>query len=216
MSPVANPVRDLVAFGSFPRASDAIGLNILVPCAEYMLALKLMALRVSDFDKGTKDMSDVANLLRVLDIADVEPAIEILRRYFPKSATHADKQRFVLKYILSEGNPSMRPATLAEAVERMRSGEPHDAALAEFLDTFYLAPTPERRLATLAEEPALTGDARLDALVGAMADYLARQYRTAAGPGLGIRSKALSGSALAHVALRRRRDARIPDLLQPR
>ena len=109
LSPLANPLRDLVAFGSFPRAADAVGLNILVPSAEYMLALKLMALRVSDFQKGTKDMSDVANLLRVLDITDVEPAIEILRRYFPKSATHADKQRFVLKYVLSEGKPSHAP-----------------------------------------------------------------------------------------------------------
>lgn len=109
LSSLANPIRDLVAFGSFPRASDAIGLNILVPSAEYMLALKLMALRVSDFEKGTKDMNDVANLLRVLGITDVEPAIEILRRYFPKSATHPDKQRFVLKYILSEGQPSDAP-----------------------------------------------------------------------------------------------------------
>lgn len=71
----------------------------------------------------------------------------------------------------------MRPATLAEAVERVRSGEPRDAALAEYLDTFYLASSPEKRFATFAEEPALTGDARLDALVGAIADYLARQYR---------------------------------------
>ena len=71
----------------------------------------------------------------------------------------------------------MRPATLAEAVDRMRSGEPHHAALAEYLDTFYLEPTPERRLTTLSEEPPLTGDARLDALAGAIADYLARQYR---------------------------------------
>jgi hypothetical protein len=109
LSQIANPIRDLVAFGSFPRASDAVGLNILVPSAEYMLALKLMALRVSDFNKGTKDMSDVANLLRVLDITDVEPAIEILRRYFPKSASHADKQRFVLKFVLSEGKPSHAP-----------------------------------------------------------------------------------------------------------
>jgi hypothetical protein len=109
LSQIANPIRDLVAFGSFPRASDAVGLNILVPSAEYMLALKLMALRVSDFNKGTKDMSDVANLLRVLNITDVEPAIEILRRYFPKSASHADKQRFVLKFVLSEGKPSHAP-----------------------------------------------------------------------------------------------------------
>ena len=71
----------------------------------------------------------------------------------------------------------MRPATLAEAVERVRSGEPRDAALAEFLDTFYLAPSLEQRIATLVDEPVLTGDLQLDALVGAMADYLARQYR---------------------------------------
>jgi len=92
LSPLANPVRDLVAFGSFPRAADAVGLNILVPSAEYMLALKLMALRVSDFERGTQDMNDVANLLRVLDITEIEPAIEILGRYFPQSATHADEQ----------------------------------------------------------------------------------------------------------------------------
>jgi hypothetical protein len=71
----------------------------------------------------------------------------------------------------------MRPATLAEAVERVRSGASRDIALAEYLDTFYLAPSAERRFATLAEKPALTGDVRLDAFVGAMADYLARQYR---------------------------------------
>jgi len=71
----------------------------------------------------------------------------------------------------------MRPATLAEAVERTMAGEPRDAALAEFLDTFYLASSSERRFATLADEPVLTGDSRLDALAGAMADYLARQYR---------------------------------------
>jgi hypothetical protein len=99
-------------------------------------------------------------------------AIEILRRYFPKRATHADAQRFVLKYLLSEGNHRMRPATLAEAVERVSSGEARDTALAEYLDTFYLAPSPGQRFATLADEPALTGDVQLDALAGAIADYL--------------------------------------------
>lgn len=71
----------------------------------------------------------------------------------------------------------MRPATLAEAVNRITSGEPRNVALAEFLDTFYLAPSADRRLAALADTPALTGDAQLDALIGAIADYLARQYR---------------------------------------
>lgn len=71
----------------------------------------------------------------------------------------------------------MRPATLAEAIERIAAGEPRDKALPEFLDTFYLARTPEQRQVTLIDKPILTGDRRLDALAGAIADYLARQYR---------------------------------------
>jgi hypothetical protein len=71
----------------------------------------------------------------------------------------------------------MRPATLAEAIERIVAGEPRDKALPEFLDTFYLASAAETRLGTLADRPPLTGDERLDALAGAIADYLARQYR---------------------------------------
>jgi hypothetical protein len=71
----------------------------------------------------------------------------------------------------------MRPATLAQTIERIIAGEPREIALSEFLDTFYLAPTSEQRLGTLRDEPQITGDARLDALAGAVAEYLARQYR---------------------------------------
>jgi hypothetical protein len=71
----------------------------------------------------------------------------------------------------------MRPATLAEAVERIVAGTPQEKALPEFLDTFYSAPTAEAQLATIAERPADTGDQRLDAFVGAAAEYLARQHR---------------------------------------
>src|ERR1700716_3088267 len=71
----------------------------------------------------------------------------------------------------------MRPSSLAEAVERIQIGVSRDVALAEFVDTFDLGPTDEARYATIAEEPALTGDKRLDALVGAIAEYLAKQRR---------------------------------------
>lgn len=71
----------------------------------------------------------------------------------------------------------MRPNTLAEAVARIAGGEPQDVMLAEFVDTFDLAPTDEARFAAIAGEPHLTGDVRLDALVGAMAEYLAKQRR---------------------------------------
>ena len=71
----------------------------------------------------------------------------------------------------------MRPTTLAEAYQRIKAGDPQEMALAEFLDTFYLAPNPERRIESLQDEPAPTGDARLDALAGAVAEYLSRQYK---------------------------------------
>ena len=43
----------------------------------------------------------------------------------------------------------MRPNTLAEAVERIQNGASQDVALAEFVDTFDLAPTSEARYATI-------------------------------------------------------------------
>jgi hypothetical protein len=49
--------------------------------------------------------------------------------------------------------------------------------LAEFVDTFDLAKTNEGRYASIEQEPKLTGDSRLDALVGAIAEYLAKQRR---------------------------------------
>jgi hypothetical protein len=70
----------------------------------------------------------------------------------------------------------MRPTTLAEAIERIVAGEPQDKALPEFLDTFYLAPNDEARLATLVDSPRITGDDHLDAFTGGVAEYLARQY----------------------------------------
>ena len=70
----------------------------------------------------------------------------------------------------------MRPATLAETYERIVAGADSDQALAEFLDTFYLTPTTNARLDTLRREPPLTGAPHLDALAGAVAEYLARQY----------------------------------------
>jgi hypothetical protein len=71
----------------------------------------------------------------------------------------------------------MRPNTLAEAVDRIHLGASLDVTLVEFVDTFDLAPTTAARYMTIAEEPILTNDKRLDALVGAIAEYLAKQHK---------------------------------------
>jgi hypothetical protein len=103
LSALAIPARDLISFGTFPRRNEKTGITVFVPTARYMLALKLKALRVSDFAKGSKDIDDVRNLLGVLGITEIEPAIEILTEFFPRSGADADKQRFVLKNILTKG-----------------------------------------------------------------------------------------------------------------
>jgi hypothetical protein len=71
----------------------------------------------------------------------------------------------------------MRPNTLADTVEQICAGEPRDVVLAEFVDAFDLAKSDAERAALIEREPRLTGDNRLDALVGAIAEYLAKQRR---------------------------------------
>lgn len=71
----------------------------------------------------------------------------------------------------------MRPSTLAEAVEDIQAGSPRDVVLVEFVDTFDMAKTDRDRYASIEGEPKLTGDTQLDALVGAIAEYLAKQRR---------------------------------------
>lgn len=103
LSSLAQTDRDLTAYGNFPRYAEKVGLAVFIPTARYMLALKLKALRISDFEKGQQDMADVAHLLKVLGLTNIEQAIQILAEFFPKSASNADKQRFVLKRLFSGG-----------------------------------------------------------------------------------------------------------------
>ena len=71
----------------------------------------------------------------------------------------------------------MRPNTLAGAVDSILAGSPQEVMLAEFVDSFDLAPSDQDRYAAIEHEPKLTGNDRLDALVGAIAEYLAKQRR---------------------------------------
>jgi hypothetical protein len=71
----------------------------------------------------------------------------------------------------------MCPNTLAEAVQHIQAGSPQDVVLAEWVDAFDLAKSDGDRYALIEREPELTGNARLDALVGAIAEYLAKQRR---------------------------------------
>ena len=96
-----------------PRAGDTAGLRVYVPTAEYMLALKLKAMRVLDPSKGEQETNDIQKLLRVNNIADMDAAMKILGKYFPMSAKHDDK-RFLLQQLFSfekeDGDAPVYPA----------------------------------------------------------------------------------------------------------
>jgi hypothetical protein len=55
LSPLATTERDHVEFGTFPRSDADPGLVVYVPTAEYMLALKVKAVRVLDPLKGPQE-----------------------------------------------------------------------------------------------------------------------------------------------------------------
>lgn len=69
--------------------------------------------------------------------------------------------------------PQRLDTTLAGIARRIRSGEEFRFAVREFLDEFALRGDDRSRTEAIAERPALTGDPRHDAYLGALAEHLA-------------------------------------------
>jgi hypothetical protein len=67
--------------------------------------------------------------------------------------------------------------TLAQAFEDIASGQQPEEVLSKFMEAFFQAKTAEARLSLLSDEPRISGQSRLDALAGAIAEYLAKQHR---------------------------------------
>ena len=97
LSPLADRAADHLDLGTCPREGGPPGLVVSVPSADYLLALKLTAIRIADPIRGETERLDILNLMRVLGISTADEAIALLGRYFPASAASAEKQRFLLK-----------------------------------------------------------------------------------------------------------------------
>ncbi|MDD1532084.1 MULTISPECIES: hypothetical protein [unclassified Bradyrhizobium] len=102
LSPLADRAADHLEFGTFPRDGTSPGLEVSVPTAAYLLALKLKAFRITDPIRGEMERLDM-NLMKVVGISTVDEAIALLGRYFPVSAASSEKQRFLLKNMDLEG-----------------------------------------------------------------------------------------------------------------
>ena len=103
LSPLAERAADHLEFGTFPRDGTPPGLEVSVPSAAYLLALKLKAFRITDPVRGETERLDILNLMKVAGIATVDEAIALLGKYFPVSASSSEKQRFLLKNMSQEG-----------------------------------------------------------------------------------------------------------------
>jgi hypothetical protein len=81
---------DHLEYGTFPRDGTPPGLAVSVPSAEYLLALKLKAARVTDPIRGETERLDILNLMKVVGISTIKEAIALLGRYFPVSAAFSE------------------------------------------------------------------------------------------------------------------------------
>jgi hypothetical protein len=76
-----------------------------------------------------------------------------------------------------------RPGTLAEVQRLVRSeGEKLRFCLAGFLDEFYADRDAAKRRARIADDPGLTGEARFDALMGAISEHLSTRWQLGPAP----------------------------------
>lgn len=67
-------------------SEQAPGLRVFVPTVEYLLAMKLMALRIGP-EEAAKDLGDIVSLLQVVGIADKSDLIGFAAAFYPEVRT---------------------------------------------------------------------------------------------------------------------------------
>jgi hypothetical protein len=70
-------------FRTYP-SEDAPGLRVFVPTPEYLLAMKLMAMRL-DPAAGKTDLDDILNLMDVVDITDRDQLKQFAGDFYPEA-----------------------------------------------------------------------------------------------------------------------------------
>lgn len=74
-------------FRAYPSEQD-VGLRVFVPSPEYMLAMKLMAMRLDP--AGSKsDLADIVNLLEVVGLKTPEQTIDFAASFYPEAKISA-------------------------------------------------------------------------------------------------------------------------------
>ncbi len=70
-------------FRSYP-CEQAPGVRIFVPTPEYILAMKLMAMRI-DASVGAKDRDDIVNLMAIVGLQTPQETLEFVAAFYPEA-----------------------------------------------------------------------------------------------------------------------------------
>ncbi len=87
LSPAVDAPDHHLMIGTYP-SEQTPGLRVYVPTAEYMLAMKLMAMRI-DAASDSKDLDDIVNLMQVVGIRSGKDLVDAASRYYPEAKVSA-------------------------------------------------------------------------------------------------------------------------------
>jgi hypothetical protein len=76
----------------------------------------------------------------------------------------------------------IRPGTLLQVLQLVDEGEELRFCMAGFLDGFYRDENPGSRTRRIAQDPGLTDDQKMNALLGAIGEHLSRRWNIGAAP----------------------------------
>ncbi len=83
LSPLVDAHEHHELLRTYPSEAEP-GLRVFVPTAEYMLAMKLIAMRI-DSASGEKDLEDILNLLDVTSIASKDEIVKFAASFYPEA-----------------------------------------------------------------------------------------------------------------------------------
>jgi hypothetical protein len=85
LSPLVDGFEQHTLFRTYPR-EETPGLRVFVPTAEYMLAMKVMALRL-DPGAGKSDLEDIPSLMQVTGMKEKSDILRFASRFYPEART---------------------------------------------------------------------------------------------------------------------------------
>jgi hypothetical protein len=85
LSPQVDGFEQQTLFRTYPR-EETPGLRVFIPTSEYMLAMKLMALRL-DPGGSKSDLEDILNLMQVAGMKEKGDILQFASRFYPEART---------------------------------------------------------------------------------------------------------------------------------